>query len=371
MMIETKHIHIDFKEPYRCIVISDIHSHLDRLIELLQKVNYCVNDYLIINGDFVEKGTQGIETIEYLRQLQQMNPKVYILLGNCEYALETLVSDPKFASQMLHYFQKIGKSGLIEQAIHALHIDWQKESPLMIQRQVHEYLKSSLDFIRSLPTTIETDQFLFVHAGIEKRPDWKNGLRSSFIEMRNFQQAGHVLDRYVVVGHLPTSNFYQHRINNDIIIDKNKRIISIDGGTGVKMISQLNALIIEGHDGMYSLSQEYVQPLPKYRVIQDIKQKNDHVYKIAWPHFEVELLQQEKEFSICRQIDTDLVFDIKNEFLYQRNGHFYCLDDYTNNKLSLNQGDIVELIGIYGDYAYVRYHQQIGWIRSHILEKYL
>ena len=369
-MIKTKHIHIDLKEPYRCIVISDIHSHLDRLQELLKKVNYQLDDYLIINGDFVEKGTQGIETIAFLRQLQQTSDRVYILLGNCEYALETLVSNPRFAREMLHYFRKIGKSGLIEQAIHALHIDLQQEAPALIQRQVNDYLHSSLEFIRNLPTTIETDQFLFVHAGIEKRVDWKNSQLSSFIEMRNFQQTGHLLDRYVIVGHLPTSNFYQRCINNDIIIDNEKKIISIDGGTGVKMISQLNALIIEGHHGQYTMHQEYVQPLPKYQVISDVRQQSEPVYKIAWPHFQVEVIAYGDEFSLCRQIDTHLVFDIKNEFLYERQGHIYSLDDYTNHKLSLKQGEIVELIGIYGRYAYVRFHQEIGWIKAHLIKKY-
>lgn len=49
----------------------------------------------------------------------------------------------------------------------------------------------------------------------------------------------------MIVGHLPTSNFYKNQINNDICFDEDKKIISIDGGTGVKFISQLNALIIE------------------------------------------------------------------------------------------------------------------------------
>lgn len=368
-MIETKHIHIHLQEPYRCIVISDIHSHLDRLQQLLEKIGFNGNDYMIIDGDFVEKGTQGIETIRFLYQLQQQYPNVYILLGNCEYALETLVNDPQFAGQMLHYFYKIGKSGLIDQAIHALSIDIEKQAPELIQQQVRDYLRPYIDFIKTLPTTIETDQFLFVHAGIEKRTDWKKGKRSSFIEMRDFQKNGHLLDQYVVVGHLPTSNFCHNCINNDIMIDHEKRIISIDGGTGVKMISQLNALVIEGHDGTYDFHQEYVQPLLPYRVIKDVREDNHEIHKIAWPHFAVEIISAGADFTICRQIDTNLVFDIKNEFLYERHGQIYCLDDYTNYKMSLKQDDVVELIGIYGRYAYVKNNQQIGWVKADALVK--
>lgn len=368
MMIKTRHIFVDMKDNYRCIVISDIHSHCDRLKALLKKVHYCQDDYLIINGDFTEKGTQGIQTIEFLQQLQSENNKVYILLGNCEYALETLVSDPAFASQMYNYLQKIGKSGLITQAISHLHINIHDTDPRLAQKQINDYLMPYLNFIRTLPTTLETRDFLFVHAGIEKKHDWKNGKTSSFIEMRSFQRDGHLLDKYVIVGHLPTSNFYESRIDNDIIIDQDKKIISLDGGTGVKMISQLNALIICGHDGGYEFKKEYVQPLPQYIVTADLIQKNNHIYKIAWPFFTVDVLKKDEEFSLCQQKETHHIFDIKNEFLHLQNGETKCLDDYINYRISLKKGDIVSLIGIYGRYAYVKKEKEIGWFPACLLQ---
>ena len=51
--------------------------------------------------------------------------------------------------------------------------------------------------------------------GIENKKDWQNAPLSSFIEKRDFQKVGHCLDKYVIVGHLPTSNFYKNQINND------------------------------------------------------------------------------------------------------------------------------------------------------------
>lgn len=369
-MIEVKHMQIDMQDNYRCIVISDIHSHYDRFKQLLKKVNYCHDDYLIINGDFVEKGTQAIQTICFLRKLKAENDKVYILLGNCEYALETLVNNPAFASEMIHYLHKIGKSGMIDQIISRLKIDLKKEKPEIIQQIVREQLKPYLDYIQTLPTTIETKDFLFVHAGIEKRDDWKNSARSSFIEMRTFQKEGHLLDKYVIVGHLPTSNFYKDCIDNDIVINDDKKIISIDGGTGVKTISQLNALIIECQNNQYTFKKEYVQPLITYVAIADIKQENEEIHKIAWPYFAVEIIEKGKDFSLCRQKKTNFVFDIKNEFLYQKDNQTLCLDDYINAKIPLNKGDIVKLLGIYGNYAYIIKNKEIGWVPANLLKKY-
>ena len=51
-MLEAQHIKIKVVGEYRCIVISDIHSHLDRFKALLKKVDYRYDDYLIILGDF-------------------------------------------------------------------------------------------------------------------------------------------------------------------------------------------------------------------------------------------------------------------------------------------------------------------------------
>ena len=368
-MIEVKHQKIEFPENYRCIVISDIHSHLDRFKQLLQEVHYTRDDYLIINGDFIEKGTKTLQTIDYLQRLSNDNEKVYIILGNCEYAVETLVNDDRYACEMVHYLHKIGKIGMIDQVVSKLKIDLKKESPQVIQQKVRNELQSYLNFLKKLPTSLKTQDFLFVHAGIEKRLDWYNSSRRSFIEMRTFQKEGHLLDQYVVVGHLPTSNFHQFHINNDIIIDDDKKIISIDGGTGVKSISQLNALIIKCQNHGYTFESYDVQPFLKYKITHGCRQNNQKDYKVAWPHFEVEIIKPGKDFSLCKQIDTQNIFDIKNEFLYQRKDKTYCLDDYTNHLLSVKKDDLVKLIGFYGNYAYVMKNKEAGWIPANILER--
>ena len=102
MMITPKHIKKSIKGDYRLIVISDIHGHLDRFKALLQKVKYTPDDYLIILGDFVEKGDQVIETIHYVKQLSQ-NKRTFVLAGNCEWALDALLTVPELAGQIPQY----------------------------------------------------------------------------------------------------------------------------------------------------------------------------------------------------------------------------------------------------------------------------
>lgn len=360
-MITPKHIKKTIKGNYKIIVISDIHGHLDRFQALLKKVGYNENDYLVILGDFVEKGDQVIETIHYIQQLSQ-NKRTFVLAGNCEWAIDALLTVPELAIQIPKYFKRVSSNGCVREVYHLLHLDDGSETLLGVQKKIAEYLKNELDFISHLPVTLKLNQFLFVHAGVDKQKDYRNSSLSSLLEMQQFYNLGHILDETVVVGHLPTSN-YSHQIQNDILIDKEKKMICIDGGTGVKPISQLNALIIESYNNEISYRCEYIQPLPISQVTKDVVHIEKPIHKIGYPDFDIQLIEKGEQFSLCKQIKTNQELYIKNEFIYQKDKCLYCLDDYTDYFLSVKKGDQIKIIGIYDQYAYGIKDHQVGWIK--------
>lgn len=361
-MITPIHLKKRVKGNYRMIVISDIHGHLDRFQALLKKVKYSSDDYLVILGDFVEKGDQVIDTIHYVQELDK-NDKTFVLTGNCEWALDALLTVPELAYQIPKYLQRVSANGCIREVYHKLHLDDGKETVLGIQKQIYEYLKDEIDYVSHLPVTLKFNQFLFVHAGIEKRKDYQKSSLSSMLEMQRFYEQGHLLDEIVVVGHLPTSNYYTRHICNDILIDEERKMICIDGGTGVKSVSQLNALIIESKDGQIFYKQKSIIPLPSYEVLCNVKFSQKSIHKIGYPYFQVKLLKEGNQFSLCYQAETNQTLYIKNEFLYKRNHQLYCLDDYTDYILSIKKGEVVKMIGVYDEYAYVIYKGQVGWIK--------
>lgn len=362
-MIIPRHLKKKVNDDYRLIVISDIHGHLDRFRLLLENVNYTTDDYLVILGDFVEKGDQVIETIHFIKELSQ-NERVFVLAGNCEWALDALLTIPELALQIPKYFQRVSANGCIRQIYHQLHLDDGRETILGVQKQIANYLKDELSFISHLPVTLKFNQFLFVHAGVEKRKDYKKSSLSSLLEMQSFYTKGHILEEIVVVGHLPVSNYYQKSIDNNVLIDLDKKIICIDGGTGVKAISQLNALIIESRQGHISYQKEFVQPLPQYTVHTSVLNDQKEPHKISYPYFQVELIEKGEQFSLCYQKETDQKLYIKNEFLYEKDYQLYCLDDYIDTMLSIQKNEKVYLLGIYDEYAYVIYQGNVGWIKS-------
>ncbi len=369
MITRAKHKTLTIKGTARLIAVSDIHGHLDRFKALLRKVHYNpLEDYLVIIGDFVEKGDQVLETIHYLMYLSQF-PKCTILLGNCEWALDALLHIPELAIEIPRYLKRVSANGLIRTLYHEGHYDDDHETMLGMQKQMAQKVAQEFAFIESLPVTLNVNnELIFVHAGLENRDNYKECGLSSYLEMQRFLEMGHPFKQTVVVGHLPTSNYDPAHICNDIIIDEKKRIIAIDGGTGVKMISQLNALIIHFENGQRRYEKENVMPLPTMRVRCNVAGDPGPDHKIAFPHYEVEMIHEGEQFSQCYQEDTSALLMIKNEFLYERNGQLYCLDDYCDHQMTLHKGDLVKVAGIYGDYAYVSFHQEVGWVKLDFLE---
>ena len=181
-MIAPKHLVKKFAGDYRMVVVSDIHGHLDRFQALLRKVRYTPEDYLVILGDFVEKGDQVIETIHYIQELAKRE-RVFVLMGNCEWALDALLTIPELANQIQGYFKRVSSNGCIREVYHRLHLDQGHETMLGVQKQIADYLHDELAFISHLPVTLKWNQFLFVHAGVEKRKDYKKSSLSSLLEI--------------------------------------------------------------------------------------------------------------------------------------------------------------------------------------------
>ena len=95
-----------FEEGKRIIVISDIHGDLSTFKKLLVKCNYdAEEDYLIILGDFLEKGTEILDTVHYVMELSQ-NERVFVLKGNCDRAIEHCTTD-KGIEEGLGYINRI------------------------------------------------------------------------------------------------------------------------------------------------------------------------------------------------------------------------------------------------------------------------
>mgnify|MGYP003640389077 FL=1 len=106
----------------RTLIIGDVHGCLRELDLLLEKAGYRFgDDRLIFVGDLINKGPNSLGVLQRAYEL-----KAEVVIGNHEYSLLFKIS--------------------------------QGELPI--------YPREIIDWIKTWPTYIETDQFLVVHGGI-------------------------------------------------------------------------------------------------------------------------------------------------------------------------------------------------------------
>lgn len=370
MYIEKKIVKVeDTPEEYRLIAVSDIHAHKDAFSQLMHQVNLKDSDYLVILGDFIEKGPSSLEMLYKIRDLKKRD-RTFVLMGNCEAAILELLLDESNAEGLVHYLNKITWGSLLKDSCEAMNINWNELEPVEVQKRLRDYLTKEIEILKSLDTAVQFDQFVFVHAGVEKRPDWENSSLSSMLEQQFFMSNGHAIEgKYVVCGHLPVSNYSDTTIDNSLIISHRDRIISIDGGMGVKDICQLNALVVHKEDEGYLYYEHHVDEFDKCEILFRCSPKFESIVKVAWPNQEIEVLQIGTSFSWCRKLATKELVYIKNEFIYENQGHYFCKDDYVSSMIEVQEGDRVSLVATYGKYAYVMKAGRVGWIKADRLKR--
>ena len=131
----------------RLFAISDIHGCYRSFYDLVvRKIDLKKSDRLILLGDYVDRGEQIREVIDFIIDLKEKGFNITILKGNHEVMLLDSIHDPEmFALWMINKGMTTLKSFGI------------KEVPQMEKKYI--------DFFNSLEYYREEGKFLFVHAG--------------------------------------------------------------------------------------------------------------------------------------------------------------------------------------------------------------
>jgi len=350
----------------RVIVISDIHGELALLKELLHKVNFKDEDYLIINGDLCEKGRDSIGVVNYVMDLVVSKPNVYVVEGNCEAVVEALVNE----NPVLINYLCTRKNTIFNEWLGKLKVTVNEESNICeVKNILMGHFSKEIKWLTELPTVIETEDYIFVHAGLEDREDWKETERKNAIAMPEFFNKSHRAHKYVVVGHWPVVNYSEKAPSNNPVIDKKKKMIAIDGGNAIKEAGQLNAFIIQREPTGDMFSYTYVDYFPEYEVIADFNANTELQGGVTYPYYYIEPMEKGQEFTICKQKETNTLLSVKNEYIRQlESGEYTVKTDISCAQISVRKGDVVSLIdGSCSGYDLVKRDGIEGWIKKGIL----
>ena len=284
-------------ENCRIICVSDIHAHCDDFEALLKDCRYdAEKDYLFILGDILEKGKQNVKTLRFVQNLCK-NPKAVCIQGNND----TMCLRMAFADTQEEFLRRLEcrpYNVFVEMAesmeISGFATDFEEKRQAVVSA-----FASELEFIRNMPLAVETDGHIFVHAGVENRPDWENSAEEYVQSASWYIREKHCLDKFVVVGHYPCYNFARSKNSNLPIVDFEKKMIDIDGGCEVKWAGQLNALIIEKQGGNYSYSTVFKPLVPERRVIKDSAPDGHYTY-LDVEKSDLEIISSDGEFLLVK-----------------------------------------------------------------------
>lgn len=363
--LTTKIKHIDIESGKRILVTSDIHGYLSFFKKVLEKACFCDNDILFIVGDIIEKGPESLKTLRYIMELYKKG-NVVPVIGNVDaYRLKLIYNLSEenvegFYNYILNLRNWVGTSFYEELAAECGFTINSTDDILLSKQAVITHFEKEFDFLANLPTVAETQKYIFVHGGLREKQASDNS-EKSVLELTKYdafaEKTPYVFDKYLVVGHWPVVLYGYSTPQMNPIINRDKKIISIDGGCGVKKDGQLNLLIIPNincsvdeisyisHDGM-----------PYVYALDNQNPSEDSIY-ISWINKEIEILEKGEEFSYIEHIKSGRKLYIPNSYLRNETECF----DYTDYVLPVNKGDRLSIISKNSKGCIAKKDGVIGW----------
>lgn len=287
----------ELPQDCRVICISDIHANCAEFKRLLEKCKYEKGrDWLFILGDIAEKGRDNIETIRFVMELCG-DSKVICIKGNNDTMCGRMAfydSKERFHERLKsrphNTFVEMGKS---------IGIDDFGDNFEKKRQRVNEAFSQELNFMETLPLAIETKKHIFIHAGIENRPDWENTEERFALTQPWYLRLEHQSPKTVVCGHFPTYNYRRAGFTCLPVFDGKKRMICIDGGASTKWAAQLNALIITFGGNVYEYETVSVPFGEKKTAARSVHSDCKPVY-LDWENHTLAVIDRNKDFLYVR-----------------------------------------------------------------------
>lgn len=349
----------------RLLVISDIHGNVPYFEGVLRKAGFSSRDELIIDGDFLEKGKESLRMLRILMELCRQG-NTHVLCGNCDgwYNIYHPSWRQEHDEQVLQYILW-RKSGLLWDMCNAAGIDpFEMGDFTAVKQELLRAFPEEWAFLRELPHALETERFVFVHAGMQPDKPLQAHTVDELTRVDHFLTLDRHFDKWVIVGHWPVVLYGKDTVCANPIIDGEKRIVSIDGGCVLKDDGQLNCLIIPHRDSEDFSFVSY-DPFPEKTVL-DQQAGGGRSYYIRWGDSTVEVLERGREFSHCRHRRTGYEMEILTKYLFTDNRVTDC-NDCTDYVLPLQPGDRVRVVEECSKGYFVKHKGVSGWYYGELL----
>ncbi len=209
----------------RILAISDIHGELELFNELLEKVNYNPSrDQLILLGDYIDRGPDSKGVLNRVMELKDNG--AIVLRGNHDEMMVNSVDGVLGAKERWERNKGLATLQGYDSTLN-----------IMTNPRTKEFT-THVNFIRSLDYYYETDNYIFVHAGVEPGVSMTSADTHKLVWIREEFYEKYTGAKTIIFGHTPTHLLWGER-KLDVFFGENN-IIGIDGGAAYG--GQLNCL---------------------------------------------------------------------------------------------------------------------------------
>ncbi|HFH9837904.1 TPA: metallophosphoesterase family protein [Streptococcus suis] len=214
---------IDTKKEY--FVIGDVHGKYTMLVDLLSKWDR-ERQQLIFLGDLIDRGEDSKSCLELVCKLVT-EEGARCLTGNHERMFLAWLDNP--AERYDHYRRNGGDTTI--NSLLGRSLDASVDAFLDAQK-VQELYPELIAFLKNCPYHLETDRYIFVHAGVDLEcDDWRNTSNHDKVWLRTpFHEANNTTGKTIVFGHTPVYKLFNSPVKTNQIWQSSDGKIGIDGG---------------------------------------------------------------------------------------------------------------------------------------------
>ena len=192
----------------RILAIGDLHGKFDKFKSLWKKISATEKDLVIFLGDYIDRGSQVIATLEWIIAQSQQKNFIFLRGNHEQMMLDSFYKQSKKAK--LHWLDNGG-----DVTLHEL---------IKADAEDKTYLRKILTFAKNLPLyhsmTIGGRKYVFVHAGLKSNtPLEKQDNYSLLFERPKFydKNFGYNGKDIIIVGHTRTQKI---SVENPVAPDK-------------------------------------------------------------------------------------------------------------------------------------------------------
>jgi serine/threonine protein phosphatase 1 len=174
----------------RTFAVADIHGEITLLRKLIDTLRPAPEDRLVFLGDYIDRGEDSRAVIDYLLELRQAHPCVF-LKGNHEDMLLDYLEEESARYGPLVYLLNGGTATLESYGA--------QDAPELRRKMPAAHL----EFFHSLIEHWEDERYIYVHAGVPLGPE-RPERHSSYLWVREeFIYSRAPFGKKVIFGHTP------------------------------------------------------------------------------------------------------------------------------------------------------------------------